>query len=79
MRPRTMQFGLICEFTNPAQWQRPMSHVYADIIEHICMAERLGFGAAEFLEHHFVDDGYLPSPLIPASAVAARTTRMSHE
>jgi alkanesulfonate monooxygenase SsuD/methylene tetrahydromethanopterin reductase-like flavin-dependent oxidoreductase (luciferase family) len=71
-----MQFGLIGEFRNPRQWQRPVSAVYEDAIEHLCAAEHLGFKAAEFLEHHFVDDGYLPSPLMAASAVAARTKHM---
>jgi alkanesulfonate monooxygenase SsuD/methylene tetrahydromethanopterin reductase-like flavin-dependent oxidoreductase (luciferase family) len=50
--------------------------VYEDAIEHLRAAEKLGFGAAEFLEHHFVDDGYIPSPLVAASAVAARTQTM---
>ncbi len=36
-------------------------------------AEALGFNAVEFAEHHFSDDGYIPSPLIAAAAVAART------
>src|ERR1700722_480048 len=71
-----MNFGLICEFRNPAQWERRLSDVYEDAIAHLCFAEKLGFAAAEFLEHHFVDDGYLPSPLIAATAVAARTKSM---
>src|SRR5579875_1018491 len=28
------------------------------------------------IEHHFADDDYVPSPLIPATAVAARTKKM---
>jgi alkanesulfonate monooxygenase SsuD/methylene tetrahydromethanopterin reductase-like flavin-dependent oxidoreductase (luciferase family) len=71
-----MNFGLICEFRNPERWKRSTFAVYEDIIDHVCEAESLGFRAAEFLEHHFVDDGYLPSPLIAASAVAARTKIM---
>ena len=71
-----MRFGLISDCRNPAQWGRPSAEVYADVIEHLIAAESLGFEGAEFLEHHFVDDAYLPSPMIMASAVAARTTRM---
>jgi probable F420-dependent oxidoreductase len=71
-----MRFGLICEFRNPAQWRRPHAAIYAEVIEHLVAAESLGFGAAEFVEHHFVDDGYNPSPLVAATAVAARTKHM---
>jgi alkanesulfonate monooxygenase SsuD/methylene tetrahydromethanopterin reductase-like flavin-dependent oxidoreductase (luciferase family) len=53
-----------------------MAQIYAEVLECLSLAESLGFGAAEFLEHHFVEDGYLPSPLLAASAAAARTTRM---
>ena len=36
-------------------------------------AEEHGFTAAVVSEHHASDDGYLPSPLVVASAMAART------
>jgi alkanesulfonate monooxygenase SsuD/methylene tetrahydromethanopterin reductase-like flavin-dependent oxidoreductase (luciferase family) len=71
-----MKFGLICEFRNPDRWRRETSRVYGEVIDHLCAAEELGFEAAEFLEHHFVDDGYIPSPLVAAAAVAARTKTM---
>jgi alkanesulfonate monooxygenase SsuD/methylene tetrahydromethanopterin reductase-like flavin-dependent oxidoreductase (luciferase family) len=71
-----MQFGLICEFRNPAQWKRPQTDVYDEIMDYICRAEELGFHAVEMLEHHFVNDGYIPSPLVALSALAARTKKM---
>jgi alkanesulfonate monooxygenase SsuD/methylene tetrahydromethanopterin reductase-like flavin-dependent oxidoreductase (luciferase family) len=46
---------------------------YAECLEEIEEGERLGFTGAWLSEHHFVDDGYLPSPLVVAAAVAART------
>ncbi len=71
-----MEFGLICEFRNPEQCKRPHTDVYDEIIDYVCRAEELGFHAVELLEHHFVDDGYIPSPLVAISALAARTKKM---
>jgi alkanesulfonate monooxygenase SsuD/methylene tetrahydromethanopterin reductase-like flavin-dependent oxidoreductase (luciferase family) len=50
---------------------------YAECLEEIEEGERLGFTGAWLSEHHFVDDGYLPSPLVVAAAVAARTKSMT--
>jgi alkanesulfonate monooxygenase SsuD/methylene tetrahydromethanopterin reductase-like flavin-dependent oxidoreductase (luciferase family) len=38
--------------------------------------ERLGFSTVTLSEHHGSPDGYLPSPLVFAAAVAARTERI---
>ncbi len=50
---------------------------YAECLEEIEEGERLGFTGVWLSEHHFVDDGYLPSPLIVAAAIAARTRTMT--
>jgi probable F420-dependent oxidoreductase len=50
---------------------------YAECFEEIEESERLGFTGLWLSEHHFVDDGYLPSPLVVAAAVAARTRRLT--
>jgi len=50
---------------------------YSECLEEIEEAERLGFTGVWLSEHHFVDDGYLPSPLVVAAAVAARTKTMT--
>jgi alkanesulfonate monooxygenase SsuD/methylene tetrahydromethanopterin reductase-like flavin-dependent oxidoreductase (luciferase family) len=50
---------------------------YAECLEEIAEGERLGFTGVWLSEHHFVDDGYLPSPLVVAAAIAARTRTMT--
>jgi alkanesulfonate monooxygenase SsuD/methylene tetrahydromethanopterin reductase-like flavin-dependent oxidoreductase (luciferase family) len=68
-------FGLWYDFR-----QRPplgdCARFYAECMEEIEESERLGYEGVWLSEHHFVDDGYLPSPLVVAAAVAARTERM---
>jgi Luciferase-like monooxygenase len=50
--------------------------LYATAIEMCAWAEQHGCLAAVLCEHHGSDDGYLPAPLILASAIAARTERL---
>lgn len=38
--------------------------------------EKNGFGSAHLSEHHGSEDGYCPSPLVFASAIASRTSKM---
>ena len=49
---------------------------YAESLDLVVLAERLGLETAWFGEHHFTADGFLPSPLVAAAAVAARTSRI---
>lgn len=49
------------------------SSLYAAASEMSAWAETKGCIAAVLCEHHCADDGYLPSPLLLASAIAART------
>jgi probable F420-dependent oxidoreductase len=75
VRDDTPTFGLWYDFR-----QRPpledYARFYAECLEEIEEGERLGFTGVWLSEHHFVDDGYLPSPLVMAAAIAARTTTM---
>jgi alkanesulfonate monooxygenase SsuD/methylene tetrahydromethanopterin reductase-like flavin-dependent oxidoreductase (luciferase family) len=50
--------------------------LYATAIDMCAWAEKRGCLAAVLCEHHGSPDGYLPTPLILASAVAARTERL---
>ena len=42
----------------------------------VAWTEEVGFGGAWVPEHHMADDGYMPSPLIALTAMAARTKRI---
>ena len=54
----------------------PTRELYDAAIEMCAWAETRGAIAAVLSEHHGADDGHLPSPLILASAIAARTARL---
>jgi alkanesulfonate monooxygenase SsuD/methylene tetrahydromethanopterin reductase-like flavin-dependent oxidoreductase (luciferase family) len=71
-----VRFGLWYDFRNPATAGRPHESFYKDVLDQIAHAEELGFGSVWLTEHHFVQDGYTPSPLVILGTVAARTREM---
>jgi alkanesulfonate monooxygenase SsuD/methylene tetrahydromethanopterin reductase-like flavin-dependent oxidoreductase (luciferase family) len=71
-----IRFGLWYDFRNPKQWKRPFEELYRDTVAQAVEAEKLGYESVWLTEHHFVDDGYAPSPLVIAAAIAAQTTRL---
>lgn len=50
------------------------AELYQAALEQIRWADRLGFDSVMLHEHHGTADGYLPSPLVMAAAVASTTT-----
>jgi alkanesulfonate monooxygenase SsuD/methylene tetrahydromethanopterin reductase-like flavin-dependent oxidoreductase (luciferase family) len=54
----------------------PATDLYAAALDMSAWAEQHGCLAAVLCEHHGSDDGYLPAPLVLASAIAARTERL---
>jgi alkanesulfonate monooxygenase SsuD/methylene tetrahydromethanopterin reductase-like flavin-dependent oxidoreductase (luciferase family) len=50
--------------------------MYQAAIEQCAWGEQNGFRSVHLSEHHGSEDGYCPSPLLLASAIAARTTNM---
>jgi probable F420-dependent oxidoreductase len=71
-----IRFGLWYDFRNPEPWRQPADRLYREILDQIAWAENNGFDDVWLSEHHFIDDGYLPSILPAAAAIAARTERI---
>jgi alkanesulfonate monooxygenase SsuD/methylene tetrahydromethanopterin reductase-like flavin-dependent oxidoreductase (luciferase family) len=67
-----MRFGMRSTATDAA----PRADMYAAALEMAGWAETRGCIAAVLSEHHASDDGYLPSPVPLAAAMAARTSTM---
>ncbi len=73
---KSLRFGLWYDFRNPLAWPRDSCDLYQQSIDQIARAEDLGWDDVWLSEHHFIDDGYLPSCLPVAAAIAARTRRI---
>jgi alkanesulfonate monooxygenase SsuD/methylene tetrahydromethanopterin reductase-like flavin-dependent oxidoreductase (luciferase family) len=67
--------GLFSMQTHP---ENPASHaeIYRHTLEQVKLAEEMNFDSAWISEHHFLPDGYCPSPLVIASAIAAVTKKI---
>src|SRR5512145_880290 len=70
-----MKFGLYSSIANPPRGEH-LDRCIDEAIAEAQLAEASGFDSCFFGEHHQDRDGFLPSPLIVATAVAARTTRL---
>jgi len=72
----TLRFGLWYDFRNPPQWRQEPARLYEAIIAQAVRAEALGWDDVWLSEHHFIEDGYTPSMLPLAAAIASRTKRI---
>jgi len=68
----TMRFDMRAPSTGA-----PATELYRAALDMAAWAESRGCLSAVVCEHHTSDDGYLPAPLLLASAMAARTTTLS--
>ena len=70
-------FGIRFDLRDPGISGVPLADRYAAALAMAEWADRIGFVSLTLSEHHGSPDGYLPSPLPMAAAMAARTERIS--
>lgn len=71
-----MEFVISYDMRAPS-FGAPTQELYAAALDQCAWADELGFDAVGLGEHHASEDGYLPSPIPMAGAVAARTKRVT--
>ena len=72
MARKPLRLGVAYDFRNPPESGLSHQQLYAAIMDQIVMLDGLGLDLVWFTEHHFLDDGYLPSWIPIAGAIAAR-------
>ncbi len=72
-----MKFGIgYYSLQSPPHNPRDHKDLYSEMLEEIVAAEDRGFESAWLTEHHLLGDGYCPSLLVTAAAIAARTKKV---
>lgn len=65
-----LEFGIHYSCQSPAgKWEL----VYQKILEQVTTAESLGYRTFSVAEHHFLPDGWIPSPFVMLGAISAVT------
>lgn len=68
-------FGLITCQRHPDD-DRSDADIYREAVEMSVLCEQAGFDSVWTSEHHFLDDGYMPSLLVLSAAIAQATDRV---
>ncbi len=70
-----MKLGIYSSIASPPRGDN-LDRCVDEVIAEARLAEEAGFDSCFFGEHHQDKDGFLPSPLVLATAVAARTSKL---
>ena len=71
-----LRLGVCYDFRNPPDSGVSDRVLYEEILEQVQWLDKIGADLVWFTEHHFVDDGYLPSWIPVAGAMSAVTERV---
>lgn len=71
-----LRLGVVYDFRRRPDSDFSTPELYAEVLEQVAFLDRLGYDQVWLTEHHFVEDGYLPSFVPVAGAIAARTERI---
>lgn len=71
-----LRIGVCYDFRNPPDSGIDDQTLYAEILEQVQWLDEIGADLVWFTEHHFVEDGYLPSWVPVAGAMAALTSNV---
>ena len=67
----SLRVGVSYDFRNPPDSGFSDQHLYTEVLEQVKWLDDIGADLVWFTEHHFVDDGYLPSWVPVAAAMAS--------
>jgi alkanesulfonate monooxygenase SsuD/methylene tetrahydromethanopterin reductase-like flavin-dependent oxidoreductase (luciferase family) len=77
-----MKFAVHYELQLPTPWQEgEENRIFREALDHVVLAEKLGFDAAWSVEHHFTEDHSLsssPSTWLAAAAALTSRIRIGH-
>src|ERR687893_2814439 len=61
----------------PASGPASPAELYGASLDMAAWADRVGIGSIVLSEHHGAEDGFLPSPVVAAAAIAGRTEHIT--
>jgi alkanesulfonate monooxygenase SsuD/methylene tetrahydromethanopterin reductase-like flavin-dependent oxidoreductase (luciferase family) len=71
----TIKIGLGLRFKNIPEWKVSWDVLYREHLQFAAAADRLGFDGIWVPEHHCMETGYNPAPLLALTAIAGVTKR----